>query len=127
MQVKRGDDIPLINRAECLSMEDHFSDIIDVRSSHFGLTLIRSAALAKMARPWMHHQPDPNGKWEDGRVDADVGFWHKMKDAGWRVCVSPRVSVGHQQLMVSWVGEDWQAVHQHSYEYWKSGKPANVR
>jgi len=129
MQCKRGPDgIPLIARdtGDSVSEDEASSDIFKVKSCHFGLTIMRTATLKQMAKPWLHHVPAPDGSWGDGRVDADVAFWHKMAKVA-PVYVTPRVNVGHMQRMVSWVGVDWQPVHQHMDDYQKYGKPANVR
>lgn len=126
-QIKRGCDAPLINKPDHISLEDHFADAFEVKSVHFGLTLIRVEALKAMKKPWFHHQPAPDGTWGDGRVDADVKFWHNMREAGWKVMATPRVHVGHAQLMITWLDETWSPVYQHIDDYWKNGKPKNVR
>ena len=129
MQVMRGPSgIPLVSRNEHdpVTEAEVSGDIFKVKSCHFGLTIIRTSALKAMRKPWLHHQAAPDGGWGDGRIDADVGFWHKLNEVS-QTYVTPRVNVGHLQEMVSWVNGAWGVTHQHLEEYRKSGKPANVR
>lgn len=129
MQAQRGPSGKLLIAREpgdCVSEEECGSDIFRVKSCHFGLTIIRTSVLKEMPKPWLHHVPAPDGTWGDGRVDADVSFWHKMSKVS-PVYVSPRVNVGHMQRMVTWVGANWAPVHQHIDDYRKNGMPANVR
>lgn len=129
MQAQRGPEGKLLiarNEHDCVSECEAGSDIFKVKSAHFGLTAIRMSVLDKMQKPWFQHQPSPNNDWGDGRIDADVGFWHKLNAVS-QAYVSPRVSIGHMQRMVTWVNGDWRPIHQHITEYRKSGKPASVR
>ena len=129
MQAKRGPDaLALIarNDGDPVSIGEAAGDIFKVKSAHFGLTIMRASVLKEMPRPWLHHKPGPDGTWGDGRVDADVAFWHKLNTVG-QVFVSPRVNIGHLQVMVSWVDAGFAVTHQHLDDYQKSGKPTNVR
>lgn len=102
-------------------------EIIDGRTAHFGCTLLRVEALKKMPKPWLHHVPAPNGGWGPGRMDDDIGFWHKLRASGGRLGIATKVCIGHSQIMVTWLLEDGQVVHQHMNDYHKNGPPANVR
>lgn len=127
MQAKRGaGGIPLMARDTVPTEADVSGDIFPVKSAHFGLTIFRTSVLKAIPKPWLHHTPAPDGTWGDGRVDADVAFWHKMNTVG-QAYITPRVNVGHLQVMVSWVDSQWKTVDQHWDEYTKSGKPAAVR
>jgi hypothetical protein len=75
-----------------------------IRTAHFGLTLIRASAFAKMGKPWFWSQPDAKGGWGNGRRDADLGFWDKFAEAGCQLYSANRVAVGHLELMVLWPG-----------------------
>lgn len=127
LQAKRGsEDVVLLGTEKEIMIGDIERDVVQVKSAHFGLTIIRAEALKKTRRPWLHHQPAPDGTWGDGRVDADVGFWIKLGEVA-PVYVSPRVSIGHLQVMVSWVNRDFSIGHQHLDRYQRDGKPENVR
>lgn len=129
MQAKRGPDaLALISRDtdKPVTIEEAWQEIFPVKSAHFGLTIIRSSVLKAMPKPWLHHSPAPDGSWGEGRVDADVSFWHKLNTVS-QTYVSPRVNVGHLQVMVSWVDGAYNVMNQHLDEYQKSGKPKTVR
>lgn len=129
MQAKRGPDaLPLIarNPGDPVTVGEACGDIFKVKSAHFGLTIIRTSVLKAMKKPWLHHKPAPDGTWGDGRVDADVAFWHNLNAVS-QTYVSPRVNIGHLQVMVSWVDASYAVVHQHLDEYQKSGKPKTIR
>lgn len=100
---------------------------IDVRMAHFGLTLIRTDVLKRMPKPWFVHKPAPDGTWSDGKIDDDVNFWIKFRDAGGRLCIAPRVSVGHLQLVATWPGETLAPIHQFVTDWRKSGRPREAR
>lgn len=127
LQCKRGsDETPLLCRDGKISEDELSCDILKAKSAHFGLTIIRTEVLRKMPKPWLHHIPAPDGTWGDGRVDADVAFWHKLNQVS-QTYISPRVNVGHLQAMVSWMDRSWRVTHQHIDEYRKNGKPLDVR
>ena len=127
LQCKRGsDEMPLISRKEKITEADLGADVFEVKSAHFGLTIIRTEVLRKMPKPWLHHVPAPDGTWGDGRVDADVAFWHKLNEVS-QLYISPRVNVGHLQAMVSWMNKNWGVTHQHIDDFRANGKPIDVR
>lgn len=76
-----------------------------VDAIHFGCTVISAAALRRTPKPWFLDQPDKNGSWEDGRVDADMYFWKNFRAAGNRVFVTPRVTLGHGEYKITWPGK----------------------
>lgn len=127
MQCKREEDTVLMNGVSATTWDEFESEAVDVKMAHFGLTLIRTSALKAMPKPWFRHEPNADGTWRDGKIDDDVNFWVKLRASGGRVCVAPRVSVGHCQLMVTWPGEDLKPVHQYISGWRTSGKPANAR
>ena len=89
---------------------------IKVDTAHFGLTLIRVEALRKMNKPWFHSITDKSGGWGDGRVDDDIYFWHRWRDAGLSLYVDPACAIGHEEECVSYLDDDMRvqrcAVHE---------------
>jgi SAM-dependent methyltransferase len=128
LQMKRGDNAPLMNVEKGTGDLSLFrGPLVDVTLAHFGCTLIRVSALQKLEHPWFLPVPNAEGKWEDGRLDEDIYFWKKFREAGNRVCVAPRVCVGHMQLIVTWPDEHLRPIHQHTKEWMENGAPANRR
>lgn len=81
------------------------ADIVPSYSGHFGLTMLRASAMAKLKKPWFLPEPGPDGRWEEGRTDSDMMFWRRMEEAGLGVYLAPRIIVGHLQLMCSFPPE----------------------
>ncbi len=105
---------------------DHFvyHNIVECNTAHFGLTLIRAAALKKMPHPWFLGTPDEDGKWGDGRTDDDIHFWKVAKEAGVKCGVCPRVVLGHAEVWLKWPDKHMKAVLQHPGEFWdRNGMP----
>lgn len=101
--------------------------LLRVRTGHFGLTLLRTAAFEKLPKPWFTDTPDKDGGWGDGRVDSDIAFWLKWRDAGMGLHLANDCVIGHQQLLITWPDKGLQARHQYVNEWTKSGKPAWAR
>ena len=90
----------------------------EVDTMHFGCTVISTAALKRMKKPWFWEKCDPQGGYGDGRVDADIGFWRTFRESGNRCYVTPRVILGHGEYMVTWPGQDLgKPVFQYSTEF----------
>jgi hypothetical protein len=100
--------------------------LLRLKTAHFGLTLIRTAAIAKLKKPWFHSQPDESGQWGDGRRDADTTFWDRFAAAGCALYSANRVTVGHLELMVLWPGEDFRVVTQPPADFLAHGKPKDI-
>lgn len=98
-------------------------DLMKCKTAHFGLTLFRSSAFAKVPKPWFLDVPDPQGGWNDGKIDADVDFWNKWGAAGNSLYLANRVAIGHLELSVMWPGEDLRPIHQPIKEFRDGGKP----
>lgn len=96
---------------------DH--DIMPIRSGHFGLTLIRADVFRAMPRPWFVAQPNENGRWAEGRIDADVAFWLKIP----QIYAANKVVVGHAQEVITWPSRDLTPIHQLAPHYHAAGKP----
>lgn len=106
--------------------DELMGDVIEARTAHFGLTLLKVSALESLPRPWLYGHPDEDGRWGEGRVDDDIAFWYGWAEAGKRLYVCPRVAIGHAELMVRWPGRDMQAIYQHPSDYASTGKPEDV-
>lgn len=101
-------------------------NLLPVEAAHFGLTIFRASALAGHPRPWMMPTPDAEGRWSDGKVDADIDFWRRWRAAGRSLYLAPRVRVGHLQEVISWPGRNLQPVYQSVGEYLTDGLPLEV-
>ena len=130
LQIGRDRDSVLVNletkdgaRVQTVKSSDFYAEAVDIRNGHFGLTMIRCSALAELPKPWFLGVPSASGQWEEGRVDDDIYFWHKFQDAGHRICLSPKVRIGHLQLVITWAKDDLSRVHQYVGEYHKEGRP----
>lgn len=88
---------------------------------HFGLTFIRVSALKDMPHPWLRSEPNAEGKWDAGKIDADIVFWNKMRAAGHLICCASRVVIGHLQQVITWPGEDYLPVQQYVTQYFGDG------
>jgi hypothetical protein len=101
-------------------------ELLPLRSGHFGLTLLRASAFAKMPRPWFLGVPDENGGWGEGRTDDDIYFWRQWLAKGLSLCQANHVRVGHLQLVVSWPDRDLAPLHQYVSDYRANGIPDGV-
>lgn len=101
-------------------------DIVKLRTGHFGLTLIRTAALKSVPKPWFLGVPAPDGGWGEGHVDEDIHFWRKWAEHGKTLFAAPRVVIGHVQPMIKWPGRDLGVIHQRVSDYWNEGAPKEV-
>lgn len=104
-------------------------ELTQLYSAHFGLTLIRTERLHKLARPWFMPMPDVEGGWDNdkGAIDPDVYFWRRFVDAGLKLYQANHVAVGHEQDMITWPDPNFHAIHQYANDYAKLGRPANAR
>lgn len=133
LQASRKRDLPMFTirgengkNLDKIPWEHLEAELVRVHTAHFGLTLIRVSALAHLVKPWFWDAPDTEGRWGDGRTDADISFWHGWEQAGLSLYLAPRVVVGHGEFMVRWPGRDLSAIYQHPSEFWKNGKPEDV-
>ncbi len=117
---ENGNNSPLVSRA------DVDAELLNARTGHFGLTLIRTDALRKLPKPWFNAIPAKNGGWGDGRIDADIYFWRLMEQAGMRVCQANTVRVGHWQEIISWPDKNLEPIHQYANAYRREGPPAEI-
>lgn len=108
---------------------DEFNrDLTQVATGHFGLTLIKTAALKDISLPWFWSQPNPeNGEWDDGRTDADIYFWRKFAEAGRKAFVANNIRIGHIEEEITWITRDFEVIRQAMNDYNKNGKPEACR
>jgi hypothetical protein len=100
-----------------------YEEAVDLKTGHFGLTLIRCDAIDKIPKPWFLGIPNKEGRWEDDRIDDDIYFWHKVREHGGRVAVCPKVRIGHLQCVISWPMDDLSVRHQYLSKYHDDGRP----
>ncbi len=106
LQSRRQSPHPLLTMGTEKEVETDGHSPIKVTSAHFGLTLIRTEKLKGVEKPWFFSQPDPQGGWGAGRMDADIWFWHQWRLAGLNIYVDPLVNIGHMEEMVSYFDRD---------------------
>ncbi len=102
------------------------ADTAKIATGHFALSAFRVKDLLDMPHPWFHDQPNNDGQWGPGRVDADIYFWKKMEKCGKKVLLANRIVVGHLELKVHWPDKDLQPIYQTPGDYHDKGKPENV-
>jgi hypothetical protein len=122
LQCRRGMPHPL------LSVEMSGSEPIEikfegkplqVKTAHFGLTVIKLDRLRDVPKPWFWAQPDENGGWGDGRIDDDIWFWKQWEKAGRSVYIDSSVNIGHFEELASCFDENGE--HQVRYpQDWKA-------
>jgi hypothetical protein len=134
LQVKREDGRPMLTLKDTLDNPpadgstrlpaSWFGEVVqEVDSAHFGCTVISTAALKRMKKPWFYEQADPSGSWGEGRTDADIGFWRRWRESGNRVCITPRVTIGHGEWVITWPSKDLgKPVFQWTSDWAKTGK-----
>lgn len=102
-------------------------NLLPVEAAHFGLTIFRADALRSHPRPWMAPIPCGAGRWGDGRIDADIEFWRRWRDAGRTLFLAPRVVIGHLEEVITWPTRDLRPVHQSVADYLEEGIPQECR
>jgi SAM-dependent methyltransferase len=115
-----GDNAPEIPRTQ------FEGDTTPVATAHFGLTLIRTAALKRIKKPWFHSTPAPDGGWGEGHIDEDIAFWRKWEEAGNTLHLANRVPIGHAELLVKWPDINLQTFHQSMTDFQQKGVPEDV-
>lgn len=133
LQVARSKSTPLFTVEDAdgvirrrVAREEMQVELVRARTAHFGLTLLRTDALAAMSKPWFVGIPDKDGRWGDERTDDDIHFWHQWKLAGRSLYLCPRVAIGHAELMIRWPDRNLVASYQHPNEFADRGKPDEV-
>ena len=102
-------------------------NLLPVSHGHFGLTIFRAEKLRTFDRPWMNSTPSSEGRWGDGKKDADIDFWHHWTASGRTLRLAPRIVVGHLQEMISWPDRALRPIYQNVHEYDAGGMPEEAR
>lgn len=134
VQVQRGKNRMLVNLMgedgqpmENPTVGQLDGEIVPLMSGHFGLTALRADALRKMPHPWFLHEPDKDGRYSDVSYDADIVFWRKFRDAGFKIGMASHVSVGHSVECAVWPDQGFRPVFQYVSDWRVSGPPVNTR
>ena len=102
------------------------SDLLKLKTGHFGLTLIRASSLKSVRKPWFLGVPAKDGSWGEGHVDEDIYFWRNWAESEKSLYAANRVAVGHIEPMIKWPGRDLGAIHQRVAAYWNEGAPKEI-
>lgn len=105
---------------------DFEPDLMPIDTGHFGLTLIRLAALQALPRPLLWAQPDSSGAWTHGCVQADIYFWNQARKFDLKLYLATKVRVGHLQQVVTWPTADFGIEHQYVEDYRRNGAPEST-
>ena len=97
--------------------------LVPITVGHFGLTIFRASLFDRLKKPWFWEQADPNGSWNENRIDADIGFWKNCEEAGAKVCLALDVLVGHGEYVVTWPGQDLRSLYQPMNNWREAGRP----
>lgn len=101
--------------------------LIPIEQGHFGLTMFRASVFSRMSKPWFRESPGPDGKWNEGRIDADIGFWQNCKATGIKVALATDVIIGHGEYVVTWPDEEMKPHYQPLNSWRDTGaKPAEA-
>jgi len=102
------------------------AETVPIASGHFGLTALRVEHLLDIPHPWYWDQPNGDGMWGPGRVDADIYFWKKLEEYHKLALLACRVSVGHIEAMINWPNRSMESIYQHTTDYGHHGKPQDA-
>lgn len=127
IQAKRGGKGVLVSVTEEGSPELGVADLVPATQGHFGLTLVNLDVVKRMPKPWFAHEPDENGGWGDGAIDADVAFWRHLVKLGAPVYAAARVVIGHIEEVVSWPDHRFETRYQQYGDWAENGKPEWAR
>lgn len=134
LQSKRGGQHTLIGMVDKFGMPrtkvyaaDFDQNLTKIARGHFGLTIFRVSSLANHPRPWMVPKPSADGRWDEGKVDADIDFWHRWEKGGKTLYLANHVVIGHMEEVVSWPSRELVPVYQNITDYDHNGIPAEVK
>ncbi len=109
-------------------VEEFETDLTPITTGHFGLTLIKTAILKRMEKPWFMSQPNlETGEWDNKRIDADIWFWRQLHKAGGQVFIANNVRVGHLEEEITWVDREFNVFRQTMNDWNENGKPEACR
>jgi hypothetical protein len=84
---------------------DVSKDLVESRFGHFGLTVFKRRVFESLPEPWLWSNPNGDGRWDTGKVDADAAFWFKCHKHGLRSFLAPQVRIGHLERTV-WTADE---------------------
>jgi hypothetical protein len=116
LQSRRGSPFPLLTKGG-ETLVEFTGEPLRVSTAHFGLTMISVKHLKQIAKPWFWSKPDDQGEWQEGKLDDDIYFWAKWREAGFRVFVDSSVSIGHLEEMVAVFDADGKHKHIYPHEW----------
>jgi hypothetical protein len=134
MQLRRGGESPLMTvrgtdgrLSGQIELDALQAELVPVATAAFGLTLLKTSALKRLAHPWFLGVPAADGTWGEGRTDDDTYFWHKWRETGNTLFVAPHVVIAHAELVLKWPGRgNLQPVYQYPADFWQHGAPDNI-
>lgn len=134
LQSKRGDEAAALFRRKNhagkwmteMPADDLCKNVLQIATGHFGLTIFRAENLNALPRPWMNSTPNSDGRWDDGKTDADIDFWNNWQDNGNSLYLAPKVVVGHMQEMITWPDRNLKPIYQTVSDYDGNGIPREV-
>lgn len=112
LQSRRGTPFPLLTLGD-KTLVEFTGEPLQVSTAHFGLTIISVKHLKEIQKPWFWSTPNKDGDWDDNKIDDDIYFWQKWREAGNRVFIDSSVSIGHLEEMVAVFDADGK--HKHVY------------
>lgn len=112
LQSRRSMPYPLFTKGEDCEVEFK-GEPLEVVTAHFGLTSISLEKLSQVPEPWFMSVPAEDGSYNDGKVDDDIYFWRKWREAGHKVFVDGDLSIGHMEEMIACFDET--GAHQFVY------------
>jgi len=123
VQVRRGkptilgtfpDGVPVNETEKEIVWEGH---PLRATTAHFGLTVIDLKKLESVPKPWFLSTPNAQGCWTGDKIDDDVHFWLRWKDAGNTVYIDPGVRLGHLEEVITMFDENMQQVHMYPKDW----------
>jgi FkbM family methyltransferase len=99
------------------------SEVTEADHTVFGLTLIKTASLVKMPKPWFQSFPNAQGEWLPGKTDADGYFWKKWKETGLTIYAANNVQIGHLEEFIRWIDRDFNVSTQPLNDFYQKGRP----
>lgn len=100
LQIRRGTFEEIL--ATFAGQPDMSQALVPILTGHFGLTVFRRRVFERLSRPWFLPIPDAEGKWGPGRTDADIYFWNKFAQEGFKAALATQVVIGHGDEVVTW-------------------------